>query len=327
MNENIKTKKSLDVYAIVTDRIIEHLEKGVVPWRKPWTEAGLPKNLITGKQYRGINVWLLASLNYEQNYFLTFKQAKELGGSVKKGEKSQEVIFWKQIEREKRETGETERIPFLRYYNVFNIAQCEGIPKEKLPQVIERKNDPIKSCEEIIEKMPKRPEIRHKEHRAYYHPVNDYVNMPKAETFIDSGSYYGALFHELVHCTGHKERLCRKEITERNTFGSKPYAIEELTAEMGSCYLKSYAGIPIENLDNSAAYIQGWLEKLKKDKKFIVYASAQAQKATDFILNVRNVERKVERIEELDRSLYRVKELNETREKLKDKNVHRSHQR
>ena len=139
-----------DVYTIVTNRIIEHLEKGVVPWHQTWTDAGLPKNLITGKHYRGINVWLLSSLNYSQNSFLTFKQVKDLGGSVIKGEKAQEVIFWKWIERENKETKETERIPLLRYYTVFNIDQCEGIPKEKLPPIIERNNNPIEACEKII---------------------------------------------------------------------------------------------------------------------------------------------------------------------------------
>lgn len=292
--QNQKANIHPDVYEIVTNRIIEHLEKGVVPWQKPWTGGGLPKNLITGKQYRGINVWLLNSLNYSQNCFLTFKQVKELGGSVKKGEQSQIVIFWKWIEKENTQTKEIEKIPFLRYYNVFNIDQCTGIPKEKLPPVIERKNDPIETCEKILNEMPKRPEIRHKEQSAYYNKQDDYVNMPKVETFVNSDSYYGALFHELVHSTGHKERLDRKELIQSKRFGSEDYAIEELTAEIGASYLKSYAGIPIEKLENNAAYIQSWLERLKKDKKFIVYASSQAQKATDFILNIRNEEKDID---------------------------------
>jgi antirestriction protein ArdC len=292
MNE--KTKKPIDVYSIVTNRIIEHLEKGVVPWRQPWAEAGMPKNLVSGKQYRGINLMLLASLHYSKNIFLTFKQAKELGGAVKKGEKSCPVIFWKQLERENKDTKEIKRIPFLQYYNVFNIDQCEGIPKEKLPQITEIKNDPIQSCEEIIAKMPSKPEIRHMEHRAYYSPKEDYVNMPEMKTFIDSSSYYGTLFHELIHSSGHTSRLNRKEVMEMNGFGSESYSIEELTAEIGASYLKSCAGIPIENIENSSAYIQHWLDRLKNDKKFIVHASAQAQKATDFILDVREVEKELE---------------------------------
>ena len=145
--------------------------------------------------------------------------------------------------------------------------------------------------------MPNKPEIRHKEHRAYYSPVQDYVNMPEMKTFVDSSSYYGTLFHELVHSSGHASRLNRKEVMEMNGFGSESYSIEELTAEIGASYLKSCAGIPIENIENSSAYIQHWLERLKNDKKFIVHASAQAQKATDFILDVREVEKELELIE------------------------------
>lgn len=240
--KNIQKTKPNDVYEIVTNRIIGHLEKGVVPWQQPWTEAGLPKNLISGKPYRGINVWLLSSLHYQKNSFLTFKQVKDLGGSVKKGEKSQEVIFWKWTEKENKKTGEIEKVPLLRYYTVFNVDQCTGIPKEKLPPAIERKNDPMETCEKIIHEMPKRPDIRHKEHRAFYNKSDDYVNVPKMETFENSESYYGTLFHELVHSTGHNERLNRKELIKNNGFRTEDYAVEELTAEMGASYLKSYAG-------------------------------------------------------------------------------------
>lgn len=293
-NSNNKTK---DVYTIVTNRIIEHLEKGVIPWRQTWTKAGLPKNLITDKPYRGINVWLLNSLGYSQNYFLSFKQVQDLGGSVKKGEKSYEVIFWKWTERENMETKETEKVPLLRYYRVFNIDQCSDIPKEKLPSIVERNNNPIETCEKIMTEMPKRPDIRYKEHRAYYNRMRDFVNMPKMETFESSEEYYSTLFHELVHSTGHNERLNRKELLESKGMRSNDYAAEELTAEMGASYLKSYAGIPIEQLENNAAYIQGWLERLRNDKRFIVHASAQAQKAIDYILNIGEKEKEIEIIE------------------------------
>ncbi len=283
-----------DVYSIVNDRIIEHLEKGVIPWRQPWTEAGLPKNLITGKQYRGINVMLLASLHYPQNTFLTFRQVSELSGTVKQGEKSCPVIYWNWMVKLNKVNNEVEKIPYLRYYNVFNISQCEGIPKDKLPPVIEWKNDPIKSCEEIIDKMPNRPEIRHSEYRAYYDSIADFVNVPDSKSFTDSASYYGTLLHELVHSSGHTNRLNRKELMHNIGFGTKAYSIEELTAEMGACYLKSFAGIPIESLENNSAYIQHWLKKLKNDKKFIVQASTQAQKATDYILNIKSVKSEIE---------------------------------
>jgi len=318
MKDQIKTIPT-DVYSIVTNRIIEHLEKGVVPWQKPWTDAGLPKNLVTGKHYRGINVWLLNTLNYSQNSFLTFKQVMDLGGSVKKGEKAQEVIFWKWLEKENKETKEIEKVPILRYYKVFNIDQCLDIPKDKLPLVVKKNNNPLEACEKIIKEMPNRPDIRNKEHRAYYSRLEDYVNIPKMETFMGSENYYGTLFHELVHSTGHNERLNRKELLESKGFRSDNYAIEELTAEMGASYLKSHAGIPIDQLDNNVAYIQSWLKRLKDDKRFIVHASAQAQKATDYILNIHNEEKDLEltenQSEKLEKSSERESELKEVRVK------------
>lgn len=284
-------KKPIDVYAIVTERIIAHLEKGVVPWQQPWTKSGPPRNLVTGKPYRGINTLLLGSLNYAQNVFLTYKQARELGAHVKKGEESQIVVFWNWQEKENRITKEKEKIPFLRYYRVFNVAQCEGIPKEKLPPAFQRVHNPIKACEEIIATMPNRPAIRHNKHEAYYSPTQDYINMPKPETFKSGEHYYGVLFHELVHSTGHTSRLNRKEVMDNQGFGSDRYSVEELTAEIGASFLKSNAGIPNEHLKDSAAYIQHWLKELKNDKRFIVHASAQAQKAADYITNVRELDK------------------------------------
>jgi antirestriction protein ArdC len=286
MNNHNANNKTTDVYSIVTNRIIEHLEKGVVPWHKSWTDSGMPKNLVTKKPYKGINVWLLSSTDYEQNYFLTFRQVQDLGGSVKKGEKSHLVVFWKWFEKENEETKEKERVPMLRYYKVFNISQCDNIPLEKIPKEIERNNNPIEICEKIINEMPMKPKIQHKTQEAYYNRLDDYINMPRLETFDNSESYYGAFFHEMLHSTGHKERLNRKELLESRGMRSEDYAKEELTAEIGASYLKSYAGIPIEQLENNAAYIQNWLERLKNDKRFIVHASAQAQKATDYILNI-----------------------------------------
>ncbi len=283
-----------DVYTIVTNRIIEHLEKGVVPWRQPWTDSGLPKNLVSGKPYRGINVWLLSTLKYPRNYFLTLKQANDLGGVVKKGERSHEVVFWKWLDNEDKETGETKKVPMLRYYRVFNVSQCNGIPENKIPQVEKKENPPLETCEKIISEMPKCPRVQFNEQSAYYNKAEDFVNMPKMETFTKSEDYYSTLFHELVHSTGHSERLNRRELLESKGMRSSDYAIEELTAEMGASYLKSYAGIPIEQLENNAAYINGWLERLKQDKRFVVYASAQAQRATDFILDITLKEKELE---------------------------------
>ncbi|MBS1594112.1 MAG: DUF1738 domain-containing protein [Bacteroidetes bacterium] len=274
---------------MVTDRIIALLEAGTIPWRKPWNDAGMPKNLITKKAYRGVNVFLLASLGYKHNLFATFEQIKALGGSVKKGEKSQIVVFWKWVDVKQPDTTppdeKKQQKPMLRYYHVFNVDQCDGIPAEMIP-VVTRENTPIEICEQIVRDMPNIPSIQHMENEAYYLPNTDILNMPDIEYFVDSEAYYATLFHELVHSTGHKDRLNRKELTEPTNFGSYMYSTEELTAEIGSCYLQHYAGMSHNSLSNSAAYIQGWLGKLKNDKSCIIYASGQAQRSTDYILNI-----------------------------------------
>lgn len=283
----METQEKKDVYEIITSRIIEQLEQGRVPWKQPWTEAGLPQNLVSKRYYRGINTWLLLGLGYAQNYFLTYKQIKDIGATLKKGEKSCPVVFWTWLEPKEDEPTDSKGKPMLRYYTVFNIAQCDGIPESMIPQLeTERNNDPIEICEQIVLNMQKKPDIKHKENRAYYHPLLDYVNMPKLKSFKNSVSYYDTLFHELVHATGHLSRLNRSELTEMKSLGGDAYSMEELVAEIGACYLCSHAGILHQEFDNNIAYIQAWLSKLKNDKKCIIYAAAKSQKAVDFILNV-----------------------------------------
>ena len=300
-------QKTRDVYAIATNKIIEHLEKGTIPWRQPWTDAGLPQNLISKKPYRGINVWLLAACGYSRNYFLTFKQIKELGGRVKKDEKAHMVLFWKWVKKDKatdtpQDTGEAidkpKMKPLLRYYLVFNIDQCIGIPETSIP-IVSRPNEPLLACEQVLDDMPLVPVIEHKEQRAYYSPIEDIINMPRMDTFVSSEKYYTTLFHELVHSTGHTRRLNRKEVMSKDTFGSEQYSIEELTAEIGASYLSSHTGIVLDEFADNAAYISGWLDVLKKDKRFIVYACAQAQRAAEFILNTSKPEPVIKQTESL----------------------------
>lgn len=288
MNVETDTSTKLDVFEIVTNRIISLLEQGTLPWQKPWTESGLPANLISKRPYRGLNVWLLLSLNYEQNLFLTWDQLKKMGGSVKQGEKGHVVVFWKTVKKEEDlENARKERPKsILRYYKVFNISQCTGIPEIKIPATPENEHNPILECEAIINQMAQCPQIKFKEQQAFYHIGGDYINMPKKKSFASIESYYSTLFHELVHSTGHEKRLNRKTVTEMAEFGSEPYSIEELIAEMGACYLTSFAGIINTEIKNSASYIKGWLEVLKNDKRFILFASSYAQKAVDFILNL-----------------------------------------
>jgi antirestriction protein ArdC len=279
----------VDVYQIITDRIIDQLEHHKVLWRKPWSEKGPPINLATKHWYHGINVLLLNGLDYESNYFLSWNQIKAVGGSVQKGEKGHLVVFWKRIET-KEETlfsDEDEQIKaVLRYYTVFNVQQCTNIPPSLIPAKEERHYQPVARCDEIITNMPQRPSIKHDQASAFYDPLNDFINMPKQTTFESIESYYSTLFHELVHSTGHPSRLNRKEIADPIKFGSDPYSIEELTAEIGTTFLQSATGIADIVFDNSVSYISNWLKRLKNDKKLIVYASSRAQKAVDFMLNI-----------------------------------------
>lgn len=277
------------IYQIVTDRMLEELEKGVAPWDKPWRQDGsLPMNLITKKPYRGMNIYLLP-YDYSSPFFVTFNQCKTLGGSIKKGEKSHVVIFWKFFKTDCRLTGIEKSVPMLRYYRVFNTDQCDGINPAKIP-TFEKGDDiePIYEAEQIISNMPNRPEIVHGEARAYYQPCTDKVNMPKKDLWDNPEEYYSVLFHEIVHSTGHKSR-CNRKIENNAGYGSETYSKEELIAEMGSAFLCGITGIETETtFKRSASYINGWMQALKKDVKLIVTAAGKAQKAADYIQGIEN---------------------------------------
>lgn len=282
------------VYDIITERIIAILQKGTVPWHKPWVAGGamaLPKNLQSGKPYRGVNIFLLHSMEFSSPYWLTFNQALERGGNVRKGEKSTPVVFWKWLEPDEA-SPDKKKVPMLRYYSVFNVEQCDGIEYPK-PEAKTFEFTPVESAEKIVESMPQRPEITYGGSSAAYSPTLDIVRMPNREQFEKPEEFYDTLFHELTHATGHESRLNRSGVAdknEHNRFGTDPYAKEELVAEMGAAFLCANAGIVERTLDNSAAYISNWLERLKNDTKLVVHAAAQAQKAADFILNVKHNE-------------------------------------
>ena len=278
------------VHSIITDQIIKQLEAGKIPWRKPW--GGLdnePKNLVSNKRYSGINFFLLSMLNMENPYFLTFKQALACGGNVKKGEKGFPIIFFKVTAKEKNPVGETVKNGYamMRYYTVFNLSQCENINPDKIPFIPEPETlefNPIEQAEMIANGYIGKPEIRFKGNQACYYPALDKIDMPQKENFIGNGEYYSTLFHEFVHSTGHSKRLNRPELAELNSFGSMDYSKEELVAELGAAFLCSRAGID-NTLENSAAYIQGWLKKLRSNdnQKWIVEAGGKAQKAVNYI--------------------------------------------
>jgi antirestriction protein ArdC len=284
----------VNIYEMVTVKIINLLETGVVPWRRPWTSAGLPRNLVSKKPYRGINLFLLSASKYVSPFWLTMRQANEMGGHVHKGEESTIVVFWK-VEDSKENTedldsvepdGKGRRRFLLRYYRVFNLEQCE-LPQavlDTLSKMETREYSPISACAEIVGCMPNAPEIQHAGSKAFYSALTDRVTLPAAELFISAEEYYATGFHELIHSTGHQKRLARKSILEAAPFGSATYSVEELVAEMGAAYLCAESGISASVIENQAAYISGWLKKLRDDRKLVVHAAAQAQRAADYVL-------------------------------------------
>ena len=269
----------------------------MIPWEKPWQTphfAGgpFPRNFRTGKPYRGINIMLLWSCSYSSPFWLTFNQAKELNGSVHKGEKGTQIVFYKQLlDRQKTDDEQTaekaRRAPFvLTYHTVFNVEQCDGLT---LPQN-EHPTQPNgvevdETCEAIVSGWSNRPSLQltsETEYRAYYRPCTDSVHMPARARFVDVPHYYSTLFHELVQSTGHESRLDR---TFGARYGDALYSKEELVAEMGAAFLSAIAGIDNENTHrNTTAYIQNWISKLEEDNRLIVHAAANAQRAVDSIL-------------------------------------------
>ncbi|HTC63613.1 MAG TPA: zincin-like metallopeptidase domain-containing protein [Candidatus Saccharimonadales bacterium] len=273
------------VYQVVTEQILKQLESGVVPWRKPWrTEP--PCNLLSGKTYRGINTFLLASQGYGSRYWLTFNQASKLGGSVRKGEKSSIVTFWNIGEEKlvRKTDGSTRKEkPFLlKYYRVFNVEQTDGIADKLGLGNAEPRNFSIDACEAIYNSMPHAPSME-QDSRAWYRPSTDSIGMPSKTLFNSPEEYYSTLYHELTHSTGHSLRVGREGIEQLNTFGSESYSREELIAEMGAALLCGITGISPATIPNSAAYIQCWINRLRGDSRLLVSAASQAQKAADYI--------------------------------------------
>lgn len=281
------------VSEIITEKIIERLEQGDIPWKMPWSPlAGprAPRNLITDKPYRGINIFILAGEKYSSPYWLTYRQAMEKGGNIRKGEKGTTVVYWNWIPVDDKETGEEKEIPLLRHYRVFNLEQTEGIEEPPSPDNIDNTFDPIEEAEDLIAFMPNRPNVHHGGDKAYYNPLKDYVKLPPKKSFQREEGYYCTLFHEIGHATGHVSRLGRKGVMDATSFGSHEYSKEELIAEMTAAFLCAEAGIEQAIIDNSAAYIQSWLKQLKSDKSMVIMAAGQAQKAADFILNRNSAE-------------------------------------
>lgn len=280
----------LTVYEIVTNTILTALSRGVVPWRKPWnTVSALPENAISRKTYRGVNILLLSMSPYVDHRWLTFKQVEERGGRVKPGERSTMVVFWKQWqppEQEEAQESKKRQIPLLRYFQVFNVEQCEGLDVPKLyTGTPEHQSERIERAEVLISSMPNPPQIRFGK-SAWYRPSDDLVQIPPLEAFESTDAYYSTLLHELGHSTGHANRLNRSGVAEMAQFGSGDYSKEELVAELTSAFCCATISLDNSVIDDAASYIKGWLTILKADPKAVVIAAAQAQKAADYIRGV-----------------------------------------
>jgi antirestriction protein ArdC len=284
-----------DVYQEVTDRIIASLEKGAAPWVKPWSASngfGLPSNASTGRLYNGVNVFLLWAVGavhgYEHDRWLTFKQCQGMKGRVRKGEKATLVIYWniqKRIERDENGTPRERKIFLLRHYNVFNVAQCDGLPERatgtKTPAATLTEAQRLQAAETFIAHCGAK--ITHGGAQAFYSPAADAITLPRFETFKDGGAYYATALHELTHWTGHASRTNRGEAFG-NRFGSDAYAAEELVAEMGSAF--ACASLGIQGTLQHPEYIAHWLKVMRGDNKAIITAASKATAAHKYLTDL-----------------------------------------
>jgi antirestriction protein ArdC len=285
------------VYAVITDRIIQALESGTVPWRAPWRTIK-PRSLATGSNYRGINCLMLELATrvegYASPYWLTFRQALAQGGNVRKGAKGWPCLFFKSVSNDdsadgapEADTSDNKRSHVIaRYYTVFNLDQCEGVTAPATEEI--QPFNPIEACEMVVSGYESRgPAVRLGGNRACYFPQADRVDMPLPQQFETPAAFYGTLFHELGHSTGHPSRLARFESTSSvSPFGSESYSREELVAELTAAFLCAEAGISPPVIQEQAAYVAGWLARLREDSRAVITAAAQAQKASDLILAI-----------------------------------------
>jgi antirestriction protein ArdC len=278
------------VYEVITNRILKQLEAGTAPWHKPWRlrgRNGLPRNLVTGHEYRGVNVWILLSSGFASPYWLTFGQARQLEGHVMEGQRGSPVVYWKFGKREVQDGDDLIEKPSVlcRYYTVFNVEQCEGLRiRPSDPTKDESQPESIEACERVVTDWQQKPIIRHGGDCASYNKIIDLVEMPERPCFNCAEEYYSTLFHELIHSTGHPSRLNRPSLTEFERYSDSAYSREELVAEMGAAFLAGFCGISNRTINNSAAYVASWLDALKNDSRMILIAASQAQKAADLIL-------------------------------------------
>lgn len=277
-----------DAYKKIAEAITEQLEQGVMPWRKPWSVIGTPMSMSTGKPYRGMNQILLAmtmtTAGYESPWWGTYKQIKQQGGQVRKGEKSSLAILWKQVKK-KDAVDDDDTYWMLRAFSIFNAAQADGLPDKFFPKPGD-KVETIVEADAIVDGWydGPGPALEFGGDRAYYTPGIDLVTVPERHQFTSTDGYYSTLFHEASHSTGHAARLNREGITGGHRFGSVEYAEEELVAEFSAAFLCAEAGVDSGEPDEAhAAYIESWVKLLHEDPKAVTRAVSAARKAADLI--------------------------------------------
>lgn len=275
----------MSAYEVLANRVIEAIkERKQLPWRKPcWSPVG-PSNLQSGREYQGINFVLLSLVDFESPWFVTFKQAKALGGSVKKGAKGLPIVFWSLIEKCKEAEVEPKKVPLLRISTVFNITQCEGL---ELPKGREQRSftgELSERCEQVIAGYISPPRIDKTSSFASYSQLEDLVRVPPKERFVSEAEHYCTLFHELVHSTAHPSRLNRKLVSHASKAERNTYSFEELIAEFGATFLCAKTGIDSSTFNNSVAYLQGWVQEIQDRPRLLVEAAGAAQKAVNLIL-------------------------------------------
>jgi antirestriction protein ArdC len=286
----MRNEETVNVYEIVTMKILDMLEEGKIPWNRPYAEGNLsmmPRNLVSGKEYRGINRWLLYG-QFDSPYYLTLKQVLSLKARVKREEFSKPsiVTYWNIIETVDKQTKEPKKMSFLRYYRVYNVLQCEGLKHIRLlppKKGSEAENAEMIKPSEIVKGMPNKPTIRFDSpNGAFYRPSDDSVHIGTVKQFKTSEGHYATLFHELAHSTGHKSRLDREL---KSSVDKEKYSREELIAEFCSAFLCEISGISKPTVKNAVAYLQHWKQFISEDVKAVVHCASKAEKAADYILD------------------------------------------
>ena len=282
------------IHQEITDKIIAMMEKGIVPWTKPWVCGGGIVSYATGKPYSLLNRMLLD----RPGAYVTFHQVQEAGGRIRKGAKAQKIYFYQPtvIDTSEEIDGKIvvkQKTSFiLKKFNVFHYSTTEGLePRWTVNETVGKGNKPDEKAEKIVQEYLHREGVKllYKEFdKAFYSPSNDLIQIPPIKNFRSSNGFYSVLFHEMTHSTGNTKRLDRF-IQGPQPFGSEDYSKEELIAEMGSAMLLANCGLATETTHtNNAAYIQNWLANIKGNVQLVVNAASKAEKAVNFIMDIKN---------------------------------------